>query len=141
MSLFFVLILGLYSYSLEGMEAVSSFQGGGPEFKYDVENNRLNLGTTYLDELEEFNLEINFLNTGDEPLVVTRVWGCCGTNIKGWTREPVMPGDTGVIKVKFRLAPRTQSISRTVSAKSNDPAGTKVLRIVGKVAERAEDEF
>lgn len=113
----------------------------GPVFEYVEENNRLQLGTIFLDELDVFNLEIPFVNQGSAPLTVTRAWGCCGTRINQWTQEPVLPGDTGIIEITFRLAPRVQSINRTVSAQSNDPSGTKVLRITGQVKERQAVEY
>ncbi len=129
---------GMSAFIGSGLPASS---GGGPAFEYVEDNNRLHLGTIFLDELDVFNLEIEFVNSGDAPLTVTRAWGCCGTRIKQWTREPVLPGDTGTIEVTFRLAPRVQSINRTVSAQSNDPSGTKVLRITGQLKERQAVEF
>ncbi len=108
----------------------------GPQFEYTEEGNRIDLGTIYIDELEEINLEIEFENTGDEPLIISNVRACCGTRVKDYPKEPISPGDRGVIEVHFRLAPRPHNISRTVITQSNDPDGQKVLRISGEVADR-----
>lgn len=98
------------------------------------------LGTIYIHELETQKLDIEFENEGDEPLVLSHVRGCCGTRIKSWTKEPVLPGEKGKIEVEFRLAPRPHKISRTVSVMSNDPEGMKVFRIRGEVAEQTAEE-
>ncbi len=108
----------------------------GPKFEYKEENNRIDLGTIYLDELEDVNLEVEFENKGNEPLIISNVRACCGTRVMDYPEEPINPGETGVIEVHFRLAPRPHNISRTVITQSNDPDGQKILRIRGKVAER-----
>ncbi len=111
----------------------------GPKFEYTLENNRLDLGTFFIDELEPFDFQVEFTNEGSEPLLVSNVRGCCGTQIPDWTKEPIMPGDTGTIQVRFRLAPRVQTMNRTVTAVSNDAVGVKILRMTLRVIERKED--
>ena len=108
-------------------------QVAGPKFVYakDV----IDLGTLYTDNLDVTTLEIEFVNEGNQPLVVSQVRGCCGTRVTKWTTEPVNPQGKGSIQIEFRLAPRAQNISRTVTATSNDPEVNKVIRIIGKVEE------
>ncbi len=110
----------------------------GAKLKFEKEMELLD--TLYIHELETQKLEIEFENDGDEPLILSYVRGCCGTRIKSWTKEPVMPGEKGKIEIEFRLAPRPHRISRTVSVMSNDPEGMKVYRISGEVAEQAAEE-
>lgn len=108
-----------------------------PKLEFMSENNRIQLDTMYLNEMDdEVNIEIEFENTGDRPLIVNKVTGCCGTQIKGWTKQPILPGKKGAIQVYFRVPPRPHQISRTVKAISNDPEGTKTLRIQGIVKEK-----
>ncbi len=137
-----VFFLGLIFIGLFGFTLMSNnnliIASDGPKFEYTKEANTFDLGTLYIDELEEVNLEIEFENKGDKPLVVTHVRACCGTRVKDWTKEPIQPGEKGTIEVHFRLAPRPHNISRTVVAMSNDADGQKVLRIRGRVAERDE---
>ncbi len=140
-SLFSIFLIGLFSltflsngaFAQEEQEEVE-----GPKFEYKAENNRIDLGTMHLDGIEEVNLEIEFENKGNEPLVLSGVRACCGTNVRSYPEEPVYPGDTGVIKVYFRVAPRPHNISRSVITMSNDPAGRKILRIVGRVEKKEE---
>jgi len=110
----------------------------GAKLKFEKESETL--GTLYTHELEPIKLEIEFENQGDEPLVLSYVRGCCGTRIKDWTKEPILPGEKGTVEAEFRLAPRPHRISRTISIMSNDPEGMKVYRISGEVAEQAAEE-
>ena len=99
------------------------------------------LGKIYVQDLEPMKMEIEFTNEGDEPLIVSTVRGCCGTRITGYPRQPVLPGEKGVVTIEFRLAPRAHNISRTVSVMSNDPSGMKVFRIRGEVVETDPSAF
>ncbi len=107
----------------------------GPQFKW--ENSRHDYGTVYVDEMPETKMAINFSNTGDEPLILSNVRACCGTRVTQWPREPILPGEEGTINIEFRLAPRPQRISRTVTVTyNNETKPTEVFRITGQVVER-----
>lgn len=40
-------------------------------------------------------------NTGDAPLVITRVIASCGCTTPEWTKEPIAPGQSGDIKITY----------------------------------------
>ncbi|MEM9687580.1 MAG: DUF1573 domain-containing protein, partial [Bacteroidota bacterium] len=42
-----------------------------------------------------------FTNTGDAPLVVSKVNSSCGCTVPSWTKAPVLPGRSGKIEVKY----------------------------------------
>ncbi|MFO7940974.1 MAG: DUF1573 domain-containing protein [Bacteroidales bacterium] len=109
-----------------------------PEFEYVAEDNRIVLDTIFLDWINDVELEIEFINEGDKPLIVQSVTGCCGTQITDWTRKPLMSGQKGTISVEFSVPPRPHKISRTIKTISNDPDGVKTLHIVGIVVEPKE---
>lgn len=117
-----------------GISAAISQDKKGPELKWNLV--RYDYGTVYLDDMPETKLDIKFTNEGNEPLVLSHVRACCGTRVHTWPREPIMPGDEGTIQIEFRLAPRAQRISRTVTVTSNADPATSIFRIVGEVAER-----
>lgn len=112
---------------------VVSEEIAGPDLKFSEES--LNLGQLSISELETFSRDIEFKNEGDQPLILSQVRGCCGTRIIEWPREPIAPGEVGVIKIQFRLAPRAHNVRRTVTVLSNDKQGQKVFRILGEVVE------
>ena len=132
-------ILAIFILSLFFAGAVSADDRKGSQLK--LKQDIVNLGVLYTDDLEPHKMDIEFTNEGNEPLIISFVRGCCGTRIKEWTKEPIMPGESGKVEIEFRLAPRPHRISRTVTIMSNDPDGLKVFRIRGEVAEPGESTF
>lgn len=110
-------------------------QAAGPKLEFVKES--IDLGTYYTDKIDVIKVDIEFTNTGDQPLVVTAVRGCCGTRIVSYTAQPVNPGQKGTITAEIRPAPRPHAISRTITAISNDQAGQKIINIRGKVEDPA----
>ena len=81
--------------------------------------------------------EFEFKNTGKEPLVLSNVRSSCGCTVPSWPKEPIMPGKTGTIFVKYNTE-RVGPISKTVTVSSN--AGEDVvLRIQGQVKAKQEE--
>ncbi len=137
LNLFGLLLAGFFILtSLNNEVLAKDTEQTGPRFEFKQEENSYELGTLFVDELEPQTLEIEFENKGDAPLVLSRVRACCGTNVRSYPEDPIAPGETGIIEVNFRLAPRPHNINRSVVVMSNDPDGQKVLRIRGEVVER-----
>lgn len=77
--------------------------------------------------------EFKFTNTGTEPLIISNAKGSCGCTVPEWPREPIGPGKTASIRVKYdskRVGPINKSVTITSNA-SNAP--TKVIRIKGNI--------
>ncbi len=73
-----------------------------------------------------------FTNTGNAPLVISNVASSCGCTIPKKPTEPIAPGETGIIEVKYdtnRLGP----IRKTVTVSSNAETPTVALKIKGRV--------
>ena len=84
-------------------------------------------------------MKIAVWNDGTAPLILQNVSGCCGTDIKDYTRAPILPGKEGEIQVYFRVEPKLHAISRTVTILSNDPKNKEVLvPIKGTVVKNKE---
>ena len=60
-----------------------------------------------------------FTNTGNVPVVISNVQPSCGCTTPNWTREPVMPGKTGIVTASFGTAGRTGVNNKTVTVVSN----------------------
>ncbi|MBP6183769.1 MAG: DUF1573 domain-containing protein [Saprospiraceae bacterium] len=43
-----------------------------------------------------------FLNSGTKPLVIDNVRTTCGCTAPEWDNTPVLPGESGVIRIEFR---------------------------------------
>jgi len=73
-----------------------------------------------------------FKNTGTEPLIITNCKGSCGCTVPSCPKEPILPGETGKIKVKYATN-RVGSFTKSVTITSNAVTPTKVVKIKGKV--------
>ena len=76
--------------------------------------------------------EFVFTNTGKEPLIISRAKGSCGCTVPTWPKEPIMPGESGVISVKYATN-REGRFTKTVTISSNAKTASKRLTIKGNV--------
>lgn len=80
-----------------------------------------------------------FKNTGTAPLIISNAKGSCGCTVPDWPKEPINPGKTAYIKVKYDTK-RPGAINKSVTITSNavnEP--TKILRIKGEVGPMPEN--
>ncbi len=73
-----------------------------------------------------------FTNTGTAPLVISNVRSSCGCTIPKKPEEPILPGKTGQIEVKYDTN-RVGPIRKAITVTSNADTPTKVLKIKGTV--------
>jgi hypothetical protein len=83
--------------------------------------------------------EFKFTNSGKEPLVITNCQGSCGCTVPSCPKEPILPGKSGVIKVKYDTN-RPGGIYKTVTVNSNAKSGNIVLTIKGNVEVKPVEE-
>ena len=76
--------------------------------------------------------EFKFTNTGTAPLIISNAKGSCGCTVPQWPREPIAPGASNVIKVKYDTK-RVGPINKSVTISSNAETPTAVLRIKGTI--------
>ena len=80
-----------------------------------------------------------FTNTGDAPLIITNVQSTCGCTVPTKPTEPIMPGKTGKIDVKYNMNPGP--IRKTITVESNAvnvDGGRVALKIKGEVIVKQE---
>ena len=83
--------------------------------------------------------EFRFTNTGNEPLLIQKPKSSCGCTIPSWPNEPILPGESDVIKVTYKTN-RAGNINKTVTVTSNAVKNsTVVLRIKGRVLDQATE--
>ena len=73
-----------------------------------------------------------FTNTGNAPLIISKVSSSCGCTIPKKPEDPIMPGKTGEIQVKYDTN-RVGPIRKAITVISNADTPTKVLKIKGEV--------
>ncbi|WP_228238818.1 DUF1573 domain-containing protein [Allomuricauda sp. M10] len=116
-----VLFLGLISLGIYAQEATAKI-----EFKSEtIDYGEIEKGS---DGVRVFE----FTNTGTAPLVISDVRSSCGCTIPKKPEEPIMPGKTGKIEVKYDTN-RVGPIRKAITVTSNSDTPTKVLKIKGEV--------
>ncbi len=75
----------------------------------------------------------NFVNDGDAPLIIKHAKGSCGCTVPRYPKEPIMPGESAVIEVRYdtkRIGPFNKSIRLTTNVQEQPI----MLYIKGKVS-------
>lgn len=78
------------------------------------------------------NCEFKFTNKGKTPLVLSNVISSCGCTVPQWPKEPIAPGKSGTIKVKYDTN-RVGIINKTITVNSNAKNASVILTIKGTV--------
>ncbi|WP_299778311.1 DUF1573 domain-containing protein [uncultured Formosa sp.] len=116
-----ILFIGLISFSIQAQDKVAKI-----EFKSDtIDYGTINKGA---DGVRVFE----FTNTGDAPLIVSKVTSSCGCTVPKKPEGPIMPGETGEISVKYDTN-RVMPIRKTITVMSNAETPTVALKIKGEV--------
>lgn len=77
--------------------------------------------------------EFRFTNTGNEPLILQKPKSSCGCTVPTWPKEPILPGESDVIKVTYKTT-KVGSINKSITVTSNAKTNaTVILRIKGNV--------
>lgn len=82
-----------------------------------------------------------FKNEGTEPLLITGARGSCGCTVPTYPQEPIMPGKTAEIKVRYdtqRVGPFTKTV--TITTNEAGDAANRILTIKGDVKAAPEKE-
>ncbi len=80
-----------------------------------------------------------FTNTGTEPLIIKNAKGSCGCTVPTWPKEPIMPGETNKIEVRYDTQ-RVGPFTKRVTLETNEDVGTHALSIKGEVRKTTPDE-
>ena len=106
----------------EGEEALPAF-----EFEDDV----LNFGT--ISQGEKVKQRFKFKNVGKSNLIISNAKGSCGCTVPLWPKQPIKPGQEGIIEVVFDSNGKQGRQSKTITLVANTVPNTKVLAIKGDV--------
>ena len=89
-----------------------------------------------LQEGDPAEAEFTFTNTGKKPLIIQNVQPGCGCTTPFWSKDPVAPGKTGVIKAAYGTKGRVGTFNKNITVTST--AGTNVIYIKGTVEKAPE---
>ena len=83
--------------------------------------------------------KFEFTNDGTEPLVIKSAKGSCGCTVPDYPKEPILPGATGAIDVRYDTQ-RIGQFTKTVTLTTNIDDQKIVLTIKGKVNQELPEE-
>ncbi|MFY7671498.1 DUF1573 domain-containing protein [Tenacibaculum sp. MEBiC06402] len=107
---------------------------GAPEIAFDKEV--YDFGTVE----EGFVVETSFkvTNTGKSDLVITDAKATCGCTVPTWPKDPIKPGATAEIQVKFNTAGKPNKQSKTVTLTTNTSKGQEQVKVTGMVTPKSK---
>lgn len=146
LSLGLALCFGLISFAQTGHDGHD--HGTAPAVTPDAKANP-NAPEVFFDETsfdfatlqkgDECSHEFKFKNTGKEPLILANCQASCGCTTPACPKEPIAPGGTGSIKVKYD-SNRVGVFNKTVTVTSNAKNSPVTLTIKGKIEGPAQEE-
>ena len=75
----------------------------------------------------------SYTNSGRSPLVVTDIKSTCGCTVpQGWSKSPLMPGESSQFSVKFN-GKGANKVSKTITLTTNTENGREQVRITAFV--------
>jgi hypothetical protein len=70
-----------------------------------------------------------FRNTGGSPLIITSATSSCGCLVPAYSKEPIMPGECGIITTKLNTAGKIGIMDKVVTVMSNASRGNILLHV------------
>jgi hypothetical protein len=86
-----------------------------------------------LKEGDVVEFEFEYTNVGKREVLINDASSNCGCTVPGFNREPIKPGDKGVIKVKFNSEGKSGFVEKPIYVYNNGNPGQIVLRIDAEV--------
>ncbi len=130
-----IIFVGILSISINGQtqeEIKKDFTG--PVFEF--ENEVIDYGDILKNS--DGNRVFTFKNVGKSPLIISSIRSSCGCTVPSKPKEPILPGKTGEIKVKYATN-RIGPFSKTITITSNAYKTKKMLSIKGRVLDKEAD--
>ncbi|MBA9077920.1 MULTISPECIES: DUF1573 domain-containing protein [Rufibacter] len=77
--------------------------------------------------------EFKVKNTGNQPVVISNVQASCGCTTPEWSKDPILPGKTAVVKAGYNTSGRPGAFNKALTITSNATPETQMLFIKGTV--------
>lgn len=77
-----------------------------------------------------------FTNTGKTPLIISTATGSCGCTIANYPGEPVAPGKSATVTIRFNSSGKPGHQEKSVTIRTNTARGLHNLFLKGEVNEK-----
>ena len=119
----------------------AAFAQTGAKIEFKDKDNTIDYGT--VNKVDDSGIRsFEFTNTGDAPLIISNVQSTCGCTVPSKPTEPILPGKTGKIDVKYNMnmGPIRKTITVEYNAVNVDNGRVAII-IKGEVDEKKEDNL
>jgi hypothetical protein len=109
------------------------FAQSGAKIEFKDKDNTIDYGTVNKEDDNGLRAFV-FTNTGDAPLIIKDAKSTCGCTVPSFPKEPIAPGQSGKIEVKYNM--NTGPIRKTITIETNAvnyDEGRVALKIKGEV--------
>lgn len=124
-----IIILVAVSFSFQGF--AQDEEENGPKIKFEEQQH--DFGD--VQQGKKLSHKFSFKNTGNEPLILNNVLTTCGCTVTEWPKDPVQPGKSAEIEVKFNTAGRMGKQNKVITIISNAVSPQTRIKIVANVTE------
>ena len=109
------------------------FAQNGAKIEFKDKDNTIDYGTVNKEDDNGLRAFV-FTNTGDAPLIIKDAKSTCGCTVPSFPKEPIAPGQSGKIEVKYNMnaGPIRKTITIETNAVNYDE-GRVALKIKGDV--------
>ncbi len=128
-------VLSIFVFALLGTSLALAQAQNGPVMTFETTTIDYGIINKGADPLRKFK----FTNTGNEPLIIKSAKGSCGCTVPTYPKEPIMPGETGYIEVRYDTQ-RPGAFTKTVTITTNEAVETRMLTIKGEVKDTGTQE-
>lgn len=128
-----VCIVVLLTINLSAQDLAMNTNTKAGVFEFETET--IDYGT--IEQNTNGNRIFTFRNVGSSPIIINKVKASCGCTVPTKPNQPIMPGKTGEISVKYATN-RLGSFSKSITITSNASEAKKMIRVKGKVVKIAQ---
>lgn len=94
---------------------------------------------TFSEKNPVVSCEFIFSNIGEQPLVINQAVASCGCTVPEYTKEPVKPGEKGVIKVTYNGTGKFPGhFKKSITVRTNGAVEQTRLYIEGTMEEKKD---
>ena len=126
-----VVALGYSQNETATPQVVAETEQDGPVMAFETET--VDYGV--IEQGSEPFRVFKFTNTGNAPLIITNAKGSCGCTVPTYPKEPIGPGESSEIKVRYD----TNKFTKRVTLTTNVGTEQKMLTITGEVIKKPEE--
>ncbi len=125
----FVFVIGLFLFGTVAAQNSGSEAAAGPQITFTESSH--DFGD--IKQGDKVEHTFTFKNSGTEPLILSNVLTTCGCTATNWPRDPIAPGKSGEITVRFNSAGKMGRQNKVVTVVSNATNAQERVKIITNI--------